>query len=100
MAAKLEQIIGRTIRSVAFTTSEKYNVVAIQEPHIDFLGHTRANPHWLVLYPTNHLDNPKKTRSVILINHNILTNNWEGLNIISNDVTGVHLHGQWSDIPL
>ena len=80
--------------------AEKYDVVMIQEPHIDFLGHTRANLHWLVLYPTNHLDNPKKTRSVILINCNILTNNWEGLNIISNNVMGVHLHGQFGAIYL
>ena len=25
--------------------ADKYNIVAIQEPHIDFLGHTRANVH-------------------------------------------------------
>src|SRR5271170_6998718 len=72
--------------------AEKYNVIAIQEPHIDFLGRTRANPYWSVIYPINHLVNPKKTRSVLLINRNISTNNWEGLNINSSDVTGVHLH--------
>jgi hypothetical protein len=28
-----------------------YDIVALQEPHIDFLGRTRANPHWTVVYP-------------------------------------------------
>ena len=69
--------------------ANKYNIVVIQEPHINFLGCTRANPYWLVIYPRLHLDNPKKTRSVTLINQSISTNNWEALNILSNDVTGV-----------
>ena len=67
----------------------KYDVLAIQELHIDFLGRTRANPYWMVVYPKQHLDNPKKTRSVILINRNISTNNWEDLSIASGDVTGI-----------
>ena len=48
--------------------ANKYDIVVIQEPHVDFLGRTRANPYWLVIYPRLHLDNPKKTRSVTLIN--------------------------------
>ena len=78
--------------------ANEYNIVVIQEPHIDFLGCTRANPHWTVMYPNKHLDNPAKTRSVILINCNILTNNWDGINLVSNNVTGVCLHGQFGVI--
>lgn len=45
-----------------------YYIVAIQKPHIDFLGRTRANIHWTVVHPKRHLDNPSKTRAIILIN--------------------------------
>ena len=72
--------------------ANKYDIVAIQEPHVDFLGCTWANPYWSVIYPRQHLDNPKKTRFVMLINQSILTNNWEALNILSNNITGVWLH--------
>ena len=72
--------------------SNNYDIVVLQEPHIDFLGPTQANPYWLVIYPRQHLINPKKTRSIILVNCNILTNNWEDVSLASNDVTGVCLH--------
>ena len=78
--------------------ANEYDIVAIQEPHIDFLGHTRANLHWRVIYPNKHLDNLGKTRSVILINCNISTNNWDGINLVSNNVTGVCLHKQFGVI--
>ena len=73
--------------------SNNYNIVALQELHIDFLGRTRANPYWSVIYPKQRLIDPKKTRSIILVNHNISTNNWEDVSLALNDVTGVHLHG-------
>ena len=69
--------------------ADHYNIVAIQEPHIDFLGQTQANLHWTVIYPKQHLLNPKNTRLVILINQRISTNNWEDINIASYDVTSV-----------
>lgn len=50
--------------------------------------------------PQNHLIKPQKTRSVILMNWNLPTNNWDGLNIESNDVTGVHLHRTFRTISI
>ena len=73
--------------------ARNYDIVTIQEPHIDFAGRTRANPHWSVIYPKQHLINPKKTRSVTLVNHNISTNNWDAINTASYDITGVRMHG-------
>lgn len=75
--------------------ASEFDIAAIQEPHMDFLGRTRANLHWTVIYPKDHLKNPKKMRSIILINLNISTNNWDEINLPSYDVTGVHLHGQF-----
>ena len=48
--------------------ANNYNIVAIEEPHIDFLGCTWANLHWTVIYLKQHLMNPNKMRSVTLIN--------------------------------
>ena len=73
----------------------KYDIVVLQEPHIDFLGCTRANPHWTVIYPKNHLANPGKTRAVILINRRMSTNNWNELLLASMDVTGVRIHWEF-----
>ena len=78
----------------------KYDIVVLQEPHIDFLGHTRANLHWTVIYPTKHQDHPGKTRAIILIKCNISTNNWDEILLASLDVTGVCLHGEFGVICL
>ena len=78
----------------------KYDIVALQEPHIDFLGCTRANLHWTVIYPTKHWDHPGKTRAIILINCNISTNNWDEILLASPDITGVRLHGEFGAICL
>src|SRR5882762_4587870 len=80
--------------------ADKYDIVALQEPHIDFLGRTRANPYWTVIYPKNHLANPEKTRAVILINRNISTNIWDEIPMTSMDVTGVRIHGVFGAICL
>src|ERR1700733_13261664 len=32
-----------------------YDLVMLQEPCIDFLGRTRSNLHWMVIYPRQHL---------------------------------------------
>ena len=80
--------------------ANKYDIVTIQEPHVNFLGCTRANPYWSVIYPRQHLDNLKKPRSITLINQSISTNNWEALNIPSNNITGVWLHGAFGSLSI
>ena len=89
---------NKTLSTMQRLKADHYDIVALQEPHIKFLGWTWANPHWMVIYPKQHLINPKKTRSVILINRRISTNNWENVNIVSNDVTGICLHGPFGSI--
>ena len=77
-----------------------YDIMALQEPHIDFLGRTRANVHWRVVYPNRHLADLSKTRAAILINQNISTNNWDEIPLDSTDVTGVRVHGKFGVINL
>ncbi|PPR07816.1 hypothetical protein CVT24_002896 [Panaeolus cyanescens] len=64
----------------------EYDVVLIQEPHIDHLGNTRANAGWRVAYPTGHRDKPKATRAVTLISTSINTSNWTLETIACQDV--------------
>ncbi|KAF8875637.1 hypothetical protein BD779DRAFT_1443159, partial [Infundibulicybe gibba] len=80
------------------SAGKTYDIVAIQEPHIDFLGNTRANPHWDPVRPTGWRDRPKETRSVMLINKKINTNSWCPITIDSQDVTGIQMHGNFGTI--
>ena len=78
--------------------SDRYDMVVIQERHIDFMGHMRANLHWTVIYPRQHLSDPRKNRSVILVNCDLYTNNWDDLNIMSYNMMGVRIHGTYGAI--
>ncbi|PSR73744.1 hypothetical protein PHLCEN_2v10434 [Hermanssonia centrifuga] len=72
---------------------DKYELALIQEPYIDWLGLTRANPKWSVIYPTGHRDKASKDkmRSVILVNKRISTNDWDEVDCDSTDVTVIRL---------
>src|ERR1700690_398983 len=70
----------------------QYDIVATQEPYINFLGNTQATSHWITVYPTGHLDHMDKTRALIMINRSsISTNSWTQIDIESPDVVGVQL---------
>ena len=65
--------------------------IFIQEPHIDFLNLTRANHHWMVVYPSTHHNTPVKTRSVTLVSWTISKNNWRQVPVTCSDMTAVKL---------
>lgn len=77
-----------------------YDICAIQEPYLDSMHRTRANPYWVVVYPSTHMVEPKKTRTVILVNKRISTDRWEGLEIDTGDVTGIRLKTETNIIDL
>ncbi|KAE9407130.1 hypothetical protein BT96DRAFT_751434, partial [Gymnopus androsaceus JB14] len=68
-------------------------IVAIQEPHIDFLGNARPPPHHITIYPINHKQQYKETptRSILLVNSKISTGSWTQLRINSPDVTAIQM---------
>ena len=68
-----------------------YDILAIQEPHIDHLSNTRASPRWSVVYPDHHLDSDQRTRSVILVSTAISSNAWQPISVPSQDVTAITL---------
>ncbi|EPS97080.1 hypothetical protein FOMPIDRAFT_13454, partial [Fomitopsis schrenkii] len=68
-----------------------FDLVFLQEPHIDFLNNTRASQQWRVIYPPKHKDSPARTRSVTLIHTRIATNSWAAIPVNNPDITAVSL---------
>ena len=71
---------------------EKFDIITIQEPYIDFLGNARANPKWYTVYPkTYYSDKERCIQSMILVNKKIATDAWSIINIRSPDITAIKL---------
>ncbi|KAG2032056.1 hypothetical protein BDR03DRAFT_803293, partial [Suillus americanus] len=65
----------------------EYDIIALQEPHINFLRNTRANHRWHVLYPSHHHTSPQtRTRACIFVNMSLDTNHWKQIPFPSSDV--------------
>ena len=81
-------------------TSWEIDIVALQEPAINGFGQTVASKDWKTVYPSGHTSNPEKTRSVILIRDNLLTDGWEQIEFPSGDVTAIRIKGSWGKLTL
>ena len=62
---------------------DKYDIIAIQEPYIDFLGN--ADPK------THYINKERRMRSMILISKKIATDTWTTLDSRSPDITAVKI---------
>jgi hypothetical protein len=47
------------------------NIIALQEPSVNFVNCMIASKDWFPLYPSMHSLSPNKTRSLLLINMTI-----------------------------
>ena len=81
-------------------TKWEIDIVALQEPSINGFGQTVASRDWKTIYPSKHTSNPDKTRSVILLRDNILTDGWEQIDFPSGDVTAICVKGSWGKLTL
>ena len=79
---------------------EGVDIVALQEPKINELRGTVTAREWTVVYPSTHTSDPAKTRSIILIRADIITDNWSQIDINSGDITAVRLRGRWGEIDI
>jgi hypothetical protein len=61
-------------------------------------GITIAVRDWITIYPTNHANNPLKTRSVTLIKASVNSDSWSQLYFPSSDVTVTQITGNWGKI--
>ena len=71
------------------------NVIALQEPAINYLNKTIATKDWVPIYPSTHSKQPDKTRSVTLISAALTSDSWQQLDFPSGDVTVIQMKGDW-----
>ena len=74
------------------------DIIALQEPSINFLKKTIALQDWIPIYPMTHDKQPNKTRAVMLIRGDILTENWEQIDFPSSDVTAICIREKWGTL--
>ena len=79
---------------------DNFNICAIQEPYINHNGMSRENFQWFTVYPFTHTSAPASTRSILLINTNLLTNDWKQIPIPHPDITAIELSSTYGKICL
>jgi hypothetical protein len=72
-----------------------YDLVMLQEPYFDYKKASRISSKWIAIYPLNHIDNPLRTRSLILVNAKISSDTWTALPIECPDITTIQISGEW-----
>jgi hypothetical protein len=74
---------------------DDFDIIAIQEPYIDFTGNARAKHQWYPIYPrTHYIEEAGHTRSMILVNKKIASTAWTVIDVDSPDVTGILIKTQ------
>ena len=76
------------------------DIIALQEPSVNFLNKTIATRDWTPLYPSTHEKHPEKTRSITLIRSDLLTESWEQLDFPSGDVTALQVKEEWGTLTI
>ena len=74
------------------------NVIALQEPAVNFVDRTIASKDWFPIYPSTHSLTPGKTRSLLLINASISLDSWEQIDVPSGDITAARIRGPENDL--
>ncbi len=74
------------------------DIIALQEPSINFLGKTITSRDWTLIYLSTHKKEPKKTHIVTLMRSNLPTESWEQVEFQSRDVTTVKLSREWGKL--
>jgi hypothetical protein len=74
------------------------NLIVLQEPALSGSRIMIAARDWITIYPTNHTNNPLKTRSITLIKASVNSDSWSQLNFPSSDVTVTQITGNWGKI--
>ena len=81
--------------------SLEYEIILIQEPHVNIFNNIRTPPNFRPVYPINRLQDQDNIRSVIWINKNINTSNWISLDVPNtNDITAVQLKNEIGTISI
>ncbi|KAJ7156850.1 hypothetical protein C8R43DRAFT_883493, partial [Mycena crocata] len=86
------------IHCLAAAKPEIYDLVLIQEPHIDFRSVSRSNLRFASIYPPTHSRRPTSSRSLILVNTRLPSTSWSVIPIASRDVTAIELRGEYGTL--
>ncbi|RPD56722.1 hypothetical protein L227DRAFT_508062, partial [Lentinus tigrinus ALCF2SS1-6] len=70
---------------------DSYDIIALQEPYLDWNKLTRAHSRWVVLYPGGHHDTQERSRAVMLVSAKLSTKAWYQVTSKSPDMTVVSL---------
>ncbi|RPD54986.1 hypothetical protein L227DRAFT_474170, partial [Lentinus tigrinus ALCF2SS1-6] len=68
-----------------------YDIIALQEPYMDWTKLTRAHSRWMVLYPCGHHDSRECSRAVMLVSMKLSTKAWYQVPSKCPDMTVVSL---------
>jgi hypothetical protein len=69
---------------------KEWDIIALQEPYLNHLHLTHANPHRNIIYPSNkNLNNQPHSCSIILLNTNIHPKQTSQISINSSNITAV-----------
>ncbi|KAJ7140151.1 hypothetical protein C8R43DRAFT_892918, partial [Mycena crocata] len=91
----LNKNLNSQIHCLTAAKPEVYDLILIQEPHIDFRGVSRSNPRFASVYPTLHSRQPSSSRSLILVNTRLPSSSWTAIPIDSPGVTAIELKGEY-----
>ena len=74
------------------------DIVALQEPAINKFNKLIASREWKAIYPSTYATDPRKTRTLLLIRDDLLTDRWEQLEFQSGDVMAIQMQGEWGKL--
>src|SRR5271168_5246922 len=75
------------------SVQDEYDVICIQEPHMDFQAMSHATSVWTTVYPSgfNHDREGPPARALTLMRTRISTNSWTQIPVDSLDVVAIRL---------
>lgn len=76
-----------------------WDIIAIQEPYIDFQNLSRTTTLWRIVYPYNH-STTATSRTILLISKSLSTDSWEAIPVSSPDITAVQISGEFGKLRL
>ena len=76
------------------------DIVALQEPVMNFLCKEIAAKDWIPIYPSTHKKEPSKTRTLKLNSATLPTKNWEQVEFPSGNVTVLRMTGGWGEMTI
>ena len=82
-------------------TSEKYDIILIQEPHSTSFNAIRSPPKFRPVFPANRFVDDSQIRSVIWVNRDLDTKSWIELDVPdTNDIMAIQLSGPYGKLAI